>query len=283
MQSTTIGVIGQGYVGKNYADALERRGHLVVRYALEAPYCQNKEKIAACDVTLIGVPTPTTPRGFDASIVESAIRLTSPGTTVVIKSTVTPGTTRRLQEVFPDRVVAFSPEFLREVSAAEDVEHPFASIVGIARDDATARTRAENVLALLPEAPFARITTSEEAELIKYAHNVNGYFQIILSNLLYDAAQAVGADWEPIAEAVRADPYVSNRYIDPVHKSGRGAGGHCFIKDFAAFRDTYERLTSDTLGAEALRALERKNLELLRSTGKDLNLLQGVYGPDLEV
>ena len=40
-----IGFIGQGWIGKNYADDFERRGLEVVRYALEEPYVKNKDKI----------------------------------------------------------------------------------------------------------------------------------------------------------------------------------------------------------------------------------------------
>ena len=34
----TIGFIGQGFIGKSYADDMERRGFRTVRYALEVPY-----------------------------------------------------------------------------------------------------------------------------------------------------------------------------------------------------------------------------------------------------
>ena len=56
-----IGFIGQGFIGKNYADDFERRGFEVIRYALEEPYRANKEKIRECDIVFIAVPTPTTP------------------------------------------------------------------------------------------------------------------------------------------------------------------------------------------------------------------------------
>ena len=45
MNKPRIGFIGQGWIGKNYADDFEKRGFTTVRYALEAPYVQNKEKI----------------------------------------------------------------------------------------------------------------------------------------------------------------------------------------------------------------------------------------------
>jgi UDP-glucose 6-dehydrogenase len=286
MSTPRIGFIGQGFIGKNYADDFERRGFSVVRYALEAPYNANKEQIRECDIVFIAVPTPTTPEGFDASVVRGVLSLVGKGKTAVLKSTILPGTTAALQKEFSDRVILYSPEFLSESTAAHDAANPFSNIVGLSRDDEMHQAAAQAVLAVLPSAPFSHVCTSTEAELIKYAHNLNGYFQILLSNILYDAAAALGAGWQPIQRALEADTMISNRYIKPVHQSGhpgarpgRGAGGHCFIKDFAAFRGLYERLLpQDGPGASLLRALEQKNIELLQNSGKDLDLLRGVYG-----
>jgi len=67
-----------------------------------------------------------------------------------------------------------------------------------------------------------------------------------------------------------------------VHKSGRGAGGNCFIKDFEAFvRLHADLINDDPLGKAMLYAIREKNLDLLRSTGKDLALLERVYGKKL--
>ena len=79
-----IGFIGQGFVGKNIANDFEARGYQVVRYALESEYVRNRELIRSCDITFIAVPTPTTPRGFDYSIVESSLELIGTGNVVVI-------------------------------------------------------------------------------------------------------------------------------------------------------------------------------------------------------
>jgi UDPglucose 6-dehydrogenase len=273
-----IGFIGQGYIGKNYADDFEKRGFSVVRYALEEPYRNNKEKIKNCDIVFIAVPTPTTPHGFDVSLVESVIPLIGEGKIVVIKSTVLPGTTKRLQRENPKIILLVSPEFLSEATAAQDAAHPAENIVGLSADDAVHQEAANTVHGILPKAPFTLTCTSNEAELYKYAHNLNGYFQIILANLLYDTAQKLGAKWEPIQAATEADPFISGRYAKPVHKTGRGAGGHCFIKDFAAFRTLYAGLLEDEKGAAVLKALEEKNIELLKESNKDIDLLRGVYG-----
>jgi len=273
-----IGFIGQGYIGKNYADDFERRGYRVVRYALEEPYRKNKEKIKDCDIVFIAVPTPSTLKGFDASIVRSALALVGNGKVAVIKSTVLPGTTEALQKRYPGRIVLCSPEFLREATAAHDAAHPFSNIVGMPRRGGRHNTAARLVLSILPKAPFALLCASADAEVIKYAHNASGYTQIITFNLLYELARSCGSDWKDISRALHADPMISHSYADPVHKGGRGAGGHCFIKDFAALRELYAKKVKDKEGVAALRAFEEKNKKLLRSTKKDINLLEGVYG-----
>ncbi|MBX4216110.1 hypothetical protein KW797_04135 [Candidatus Parcubacteria bacterium] len=272
-----IGFIGQGYIGKNYADDFERRGFAVVRYSAEREHAANKEEIGKCDVVFIAVPTPTTPKGFDLSIVRAVIPLVGKGKIAVIKSTLVPGSTQSLQTENPGITVLCSPEFLSEATAAHDAASPAQNIVGIPEESPRCREAAALVLSLLPKAP-SLVMKAVEAELFKYAHNVNGYFQILLFNMLYDFAAGAGAEWEPVKEAIRRDPFMSAVYANPVHKSGRGAGGHCFIKDFEAFIAAYREKTKDELGTTALGALRDKNLRLLLSSGKDLDLIAGVYG-----
>lgn len=273
-----IGFIGQGYIGKNYADDFERRGYTVVRYSLEEPHISNKEKIKKCDIAIIAVPTPTTPKGFDDSIVRGAIGLAGEGKIVIVKSTVVPGTTRSFQAQYPDRVIFYSPEFLSEATAAQDAAHPFSNILGVATDDEAHRLAAERVHAILPSAPYALTCDSIEAELIKYAHNGSAYMEILFFNLMYELAQKSGVNWAPIEAALQADPFIASRYAKPVHKTGRGAGGHCFIKDFAALRGLYEKEVGDALGSEVFKAIEKKNISLLKESGKDVDLVRGVYG-----
>lgn len=290
-QKPLIGFVGQGFIGKNYADDFERRGYSVIRYSLEEAYRANKEKIRECDIVFVAVPTPTTEGGFDFSIVEEGIGLVGKGKIAVIKSTILPGTTKTLQERNSDVVLLYSPEFLSEKTAAEDAAHPFSNIVGISIDDEIHRSAAESVHAILPKALYQKTCMSTEAELIKYSHNLNGYFQILLSNILFDTAEKLGVHWDVVEDALKHDPLISNRYIKPVHQSGhpgakpgRGAGGHCFIKDFAAFRELYVKLNpADERGKAVLTSLEQKNIALLQESGKDLDLLKGVYGENISL
>ena len=279
-----IGFIGQGFIGKNYADQLEVHGHTPVRYSLEPEYVGNKDALKQCDIVFIAVPTPTTTEGFDDSILRSAVALTAEGATVVIKSTVVPGTTESLQAEYPTRFVMHSPEFLTESTAAHDVQHPIRNIVGIPKDTPEYRARAKVVLSLFAESPYTAVTTAREAEIIKYAANCLLFSKVVMVNLFYDLARKNTAEWDTIREALKADPRLGTSHFDPVHKSGptattlgRGAGGHCFIKDFESFRMMYANL-NDPKGSALLDAMVEKNNELLRTSGKDLDLLRGVYG-----
>lgn len=275
----SIGFIGQGWIGKNYADDFEKRGFLVTRYALEEPYIKNREAIKKCDIVFIAVPTPTTPSGFDYSIVENAVGLVGDGKIAVIKSTVLPGTTEKIQQKYPAVFVLHSPEFLTESTAAYDAAYPKRNIVGVPIESEEYRQKAKEVLIVLPHAPYEQICRSVDAEIIKYGRNISGFFRVIFANILYDLTGQVGGDWMVIKEAMSADPDTGPTYLNPVHKSGRGAGGHCFIKDFAAFTHLYRQINKDDIkGISVLEILEQKNIELLLKSKKDLELLDGVYG-----
>ncbi len=280
IENLNIGFIGQGYIGKNYADDFEARGYSVVRYSLEDSFIKNKEKIADCDIVFIAVPTPTTPDGFDGHIVEEAVQMIGEGKIAVIKSTIIHGTTGRLQGAYPGVIILNSPVFLSESTAANDAAHPPQNIIGIPIDTERHQKAATYVLSVLPLAPVSLVCKSAEAEIFKYIHNLNGYVQIVLFNMFYDLTKNFGGDWNTILGAIQADPFMVGRYADPIHKSGRGAGGHCFIKDFAAFTDLYERCVRDTEGVSALHAIEEKNKKLLKDSKKDIELLEGVYGKE---
>jgi hypothetical protein len=59
---------------------------------------------------------------------------------------------------------------------------------------------------------------------------------------------------------------------------GRGAGGHCFIKDFEAFIGLYTKAADYPTGLVARKSWRDKNVQLHRDSGKNLDLLRGVYG-----
>lgn len=278
-----IGFIGQGWIGRHYADEFESRMYDVIRYALEEPYVQNKEYIPACEVVFIAVPTPTTEAGFDDSIIREALKLVGKGKTAVIKSTLLPGTTEKLQDVFSDIFVLHSPEFLVEATAAKDAAKPYRNLVGIPVDTPEYRQKAVAVLRILPEAPYQKVMNAKDAELVKYAGNCFLFTKVMFMNMMHDMVEHSGGEWKAMHEAMINDPRIGESHTQVVHKDGRGAGGHCLIKDFEAFRLMYKEQVPDDFGDDVLLAMTKMNNNLLMSSNKDLDLLQGVYGDEIEV
>jgi len=273
-----IGFIGQGWIGKNYANDFEKRGFKVVRYSLEKPYIKNKDKIKTCDIVFIAVPTPTTTQGFCYKNITKVLSLIGNGKTVVIKSTILPYVVDILQLRFPKIYIMHSPEFLTEATAEFDSANPQRNILGIPKDTIVYKEKAKEVMDILPYAPYRLICSVHEASFIKYGGNNWFYFKVVFMNMLYDLVKKYpDCRWEVIRDAMAADQRIGRTHLDPVHKSGRGAGGHCFIKDMEAFRDLYVDKISDLEGSLLLDRMIKKNIEYLKNSGKDLDILRGVY------
>jgi len=279
MSKSKIGFIGQGFVGKNMADDFVERGFEVVRYSLEPEYIINKDLIKTCDVVFIAVPTPSTPEGFDDSILRKEVKLVGEGKLLVIKSTVVPGTTESIQKENPNIFVLHSPEFLVAANAKEDTKNPERNLVGLPFETPEHREKAELVLSILPKAPYNKILRSVETEIIKYIGNTFLTTKVIFMNIMYNLVDKFGADWQKVSEAVVHDSRIGKSHMNPVDNTGRGAGGHCFVKDFEAIRRFYAENVDDPVGHEVLKSLINKNNELLIKSGKDLKIVEGVHGP----
>jgi len=273
-----IGFIGQGFIGFNYANDFENRGYSVIRYAKEEPYLSNKDKIKECDIVFIAVPTPTTPEGFNYNILSDVISVCGEGKSVVVKSTILPGTCAALQKKYPAKFIFHSPEFLTEKNAAYDAAHPTRNIIGYSIENEEFKRRAEEILATLPDAPLKMICTDKEAETIKYASNCFLYLKVVYANILFNLAAAEGSDYQKIISGMAADPRIGASHLNINSEGGRGAGGDCFIKDFAAFTSYINKIEGDSLDLKFFKSAEEKNLELLVKSKKNLNLLKSVYG-----
>lgn len=277
----TIGFIGQGWIGKHYADDFDARGYKTVRYALEEQYKQNKGAIKDCQIVFIAVPTPTTRDGFCYEPVRNALSCLADGATAVIKSTILPGITKTLQAEFPKLFVLHSPEFLREASAAHDAANPDRNLIGITEETPEYIEKAEAVMAVLPKAKYCQIMPALEAELVKYVGNCFLYSKVVMMNIFHDVVTKAGGSWETVREALVHDERIGSSHTQPVHQSGRGAGGHCFIKDFEAFRRFYEELHGTDAASTMLETMINYNNSLLIKSKKDLDLLEGVYGAEV--
>jgi UDPglucose 6-dehydrogenase len=279
-----IGFIGQGWIGRNYADNFEERGYRVIRYGLEDEYRDNKDSISECDIVFIAVPTPTTTNGFDDSFVREVVKLVGPQKIAVIKSTIIPGTTEKIQAENKNIFIMHSPEFLAEKTARNDAAHPSRNIIGIPIMNNIYKEKAELVLSILPASAFNSIIDSKSAEFIKYVSNSFLASKVVFFNIAYDLAEKLGVNFEYIRSGVVADPRIGESHSKVIdasghnqNKPGRGAGGHCFIKDFEAYLATYKDALGEDQGYKTLLEIRNKNIELLRTSGKDLDLLKAIF------
>ncbi|MGH8860803.1 MAG: UDP-glucose dehydrogenase family protein [Jatrophihabitantaceae bacterium] len=171
--------------------------------------------------------------GVAAMIAEHA----APDTVVVIKSTVPPGTGRRLQRSL-DRTanrlhVVNCPEFLREGCAIEDVSNADRFVVGGTDEAAMNRV----IAALNPFATSVVRTSNTGAELVKYGSNAFLAMKISFINEIANLCDLVGANIDEVALGMGLDPRICVASM----KAGLGYGGSCFPKDVAALEQAARR------------------------------------------
>jgi UDP-glucose 4-epimerase len=206
--------------------------------------------LADAKIIFITVPTPyyIDGRGFDDSFLHDAIRtIPIPGKTIVLKSTILPGTTDALQRAYPQHRILFNPEFLTESRIDKDMQFPTRQIVGYTQES---RCDAETVMDLLPAAPFQKIIPAKAAEMVKYFGNAFYALKVAYANQMFDLCQALDVDYELVKECGKAEPWMGEMHWDIFHRGYRGYGGKCLPKD------------------------TRSVLQLGKNIGVDLTLLQ---------
>jgi len=200
------------------------------------------------DVTFLALLTPSRDDGsIDLSYMEAAAETLgetlAKGTgehTVVVKSTVVPGTTADVVTPIVEESsgmtagenlhVAMNPEFLREGTAVEDFLHPDKVVLGSADPVAIDRLR-ELYDPLLARHDAAVVETgTREAEMIKYANNAFLAAKVSLINDLGNVCKELGVDTYEVADAIGLDDRIGARFL----RSGLGWGGSCFPKDLKA-------------------------------------------------
>jgi UDP-glucose 6-dehydrogenase len=272
-----VGVIGQGYIGGNLSKWLEIKGVDVVRHSLSDDH---SKEIGECDLVFVAVPAGTEfGSSFNDRVIMDVLGLVKAGSVVVIKSTVPEWVLKKIDEKF-DVTVMMSPEFLTEATAWEDTVNPERLIIGVKdENDEELVEKARVVMEYMPRAKFEVICKWGEASAVKYIGNSFFNVKNVYFNMCGDWARENGWNWDVIRSAVAADSRIGSVHTENFHKTGRGAGGDCLIKDFAMFRRMLEGvLPNDDFGMEAIRLIEKKNLKYLIDSGKDFKLLKSVYG-----
>ncbi len=204
------------------------------------------EAVTRSEVSMVCVGTPNRANGsLDLAAVEhvcrqigDAIESASGYHTIVIRSTVLPGTVR-------DRVIpvieaasgklagegfgiVMNPEFLRETSAVADFFGPSVTVIG--ELDERSGSVVERIYRKV-DAPVVRVPL-ETAEMVKYANNAFHATKVTFANEIGNLAKAHGVDGRDVMEILCRDDQlnISTAYLRP----GYAFGGSCLPKDTRA-------------------------------------------------
>ena len=272
-----ISIFGLGYVGCVTAACLAKAGHtvfgvdvnpdkvaminsgespviepglgelveaVVTSGRLRATVCVD-EAVKDCDLAMICVGTPSGRNGqIDTTAIErvaediaGAIEGRTEPFTVVLRSTVLPGTTETvLAKLLPKSVsLAVNPEFMREGTSIADFERPPMTLVGSEDDRAIANLRRlyEQV-----DAPFVQ-TSVKVAEMTKYVSNAFHALKICFANEIGDLCESLDVDPHEVTRTFLLDHKlnISEAYLRP----GFAFGGSCLPKDLRALMHVARR------------------------------------------
>ncbi len=214
------------------------------------------------DLAYIAVPTPMSENGScDLSIVEKILDDLPDGFSVIIKSTVVPGTTENFHNRYPNLKIAYSPEFLVERRYLEDFANQDFLVCGTHHKDlANLVFEHHKQAGVMKNEAFFQVTPTV-AELVKYSKNTFYAIKVIFANQMYDICTAMGEDWDEVREIITTDQAqpIGPTHLNPIFGLNRGFGGKCLPKDTMALK-----VLADNLGVKyrLLEAIQEDNANL---------------------
>ncbi len=274
---TKIGIIGKGFVGNAVQNGFSTLKDCQIKIYDKNPLrSQNslKEVVSDSDYLFISLPTPS---NIDGSInldtiyecLEQINEIKDSKAIILLRSTMIPGSTKLLQDKYPELKIVFNPEFLTEKNANEDFINQSRIILG------GEKIFTERVAELYKKrfGTEKKIieTTFETAELIKYMNNCYLATKVSFMNEMKLISENCNADWGKAVYGFSQDERVGKSHMSvPGHDGKLGFGGSCLPKDVQALISFAEQ---NNISLNTLSGAWKTNLELRPE--KDWNKLVG--------
>ena len=239
MKIRYVGIVGQGFVGTALRKVFSCYNKIYTYDKVHkdlSTHSSISDLSHSCDVVFVCVPTPMKPDGScDTSIVE-AVCLEACNTgrqnIIVIKSTVPPGTTNKINDMCRSSQVVFNPEFLLERNATEDFRNTTRVILGGPRP-ATTRLK-QFYTNVFPKANIIK-TDATIAEFVKYLTNCFLAVKVSMANEIAGMCESAGVDYDKVIEYATQDARLGDSHWSVPGPDGHfGFGGSCFPKDLNA-------------------------------------------------
>tara|TARA_B100000424_G_scaffold265267_1_gene254666 strand:- start:532 stop:1380 length:849 start_codon:yes stop_codon:yes gene_type:complete len=263
-----IGIVGNGFVGSSVAFGFSPQtgcdADVKIYDKDSSKSTHSLESVLTSDFIFVSVPTPSNTDGsINLDIVYNAFEKMNIlnqriDNVFLLRSTVTPGTTRKLQRKFRNLNIIFNPEFLTERSAKLDFINQSRFILGglkknVNKIEKLYKWRFGETLSIIK-------TNFETAEMIKYMNNCFFATKVSFLNEMYQVADSCGVDWDMAVEGFVRDGRIGHSHMSVPGPDGKfGFGGSCFPKDVQAMINFSESLG---VNSNVLKGVWNKNLEV---------------------
>jgi UDPglucose 6-dehydrogenase len=218
-----------------------------------------KKVVDKSEFIFVCLPTPmkSIDGSCDISIVENVIEEINSidkHVIVVIKSTIPPGTTEKLNRKYENINIVFNPEFLTEVNAVQDFNDQKRIVLGGPRPSTTKLRRIYTKV--FPKAHIIK-TDSTHAEMVKYLTNSFLATKVSFANEIYQICDKLNLDYDKVVEYSTLDERLGQSHWSvPGPDGDLGYGGHCFPKDVRALIHLAEKMSINPL---MLKSTNKKN------------------------
>jgi UDPglucose 6-dehydrogenase len=246
-----VGIIGQGFVGTAVREGLKKY-HTIRTYDLDETKrnCDSIEELVdKSTVLFVCLPTPMNKdgscntdivKGMVTELDNLALVRQCANRVVVIKSTIPPGTTERLNKGCKHIQVIFNPEFLTEANFIDDFKNQDRIIIGGPRP---ASTKVRQLFyKAFPKAHIIK-TSSTIAEMVKYTTNCFLSTKVSFANEIKQICDKIDIDYDKVTEYATYDDRLGKSHWSVPGPDGKlGFGGSCFPKDINALIDVCYKL-----------------------------------------